>query len=170
MPCLSSNYVCIYMVGSASGLGHLLVNLIEQMPPQRHLLSSAPNAYITTGRDGISFHHLIYRGDHARPEDKARTQCQRDIISTMRFEPGSIKNESKGQLVNSHLIHYAMYPNNCCVFWPAFKCCAHPKAGWKTFLLAVFTHFIIFRTNQLYNDNITNTWWMLKGPPANHRD
>ena len=29
---------------------------------------------------------------------------------------------------------------NCCVFWPAFGCCAHLKAGWNTFL----SHFNLF--------------------------
>ena len=28
----------------------------------------------------------------------------------------------------------------CCVFWPAYRCCAQPKAGWNTF----FCHFQTF--------------------------
>ena len=32
--------------------------------------------------------------------------------------------------------------NMCCVFWPAFGCCAHPKAGWITFFLLFSTFFV----------------------------
>ena len=32
---------------------------------------------------------------------------------------------------------------NCCVFWPAFWCCKHPKAGWNTFF-SRFKPFLFF--------------------------
>ena len=30
------------------------------------------------------------------------------------------------------------WPVACCIIWPAFRCCAHPKAGWNTFFQPVF--------------------------------
>ena len=48
-----------------------------------------------------------------------------------------------------HVIVFARfeswYNNVCCVFWPAFRCCAHPKAG-QTPFLAVFNLFCSFKT------------------------
>ena len=38
------------------------------------------------------------------------------------------------------LTYQKMYLDVCCVFWPAFGCCVHPKAGWLLFS-AVFSHF-----------------------------
>ena len=32
----------------------------------------------------------------------------------------------------------------CCVFLPAFWCCAHPKAGWNTFFQPFSTFFVHF--------------------------
>ena len=34
----------------------------------------------------------------------------------------------------------------CCVFWPAFGCCAHPKTDWTTFFSVVFNLFCSFPT------------------------
>ena len=41
----------------------------------------------------------------------------------------------------------------CCVFWPAFRCCAHQKAGWTTFFC---------RFQQKINRKKTNSRYPLK--------
>ena len=41
----------------------------------------------------------------------------------------------------------------CCVFWPAFGCCAHPKAGLNTFLRSFSTFFCSFQT--FFSDVVT---------------
>ena len=34
---------------------------------------------------------------------------------------------------------------SCCIFWPAFRCCAHPKAGRNTFEGPFSTFFVLFK-------------------------
>ena len=48
---------------------------------------------------------------------------------------------------------YTFYQNTilvfsvwCCVFWPAFGCCAHPKTGWINFFQPFSTFFVHFKT------------------------
>ena len=57
----------------------------------------------------------------------------------------------------------------CCVFWPAFGCWAHPKAGWNIYL-AVFQPFLFFLklfqwfhnwNQQKTSENEQKTWCCL---------
>ena len=47
--------------------------------------------------------------------------------------------------INSYLIIV------CCVFRPAFGCCANPKAGWYTFCLLFFFVFFLMASGGLYS-------------------
>ena len=56
--------------------------------------------------------------------------CFKYVYSTFKIQPVLVANELL-----------------CCLFWPAFRCCAYPKAGQKTFL-AVFNLFCWFFTRK----------------------
>ena len=47
--------------------------------------------------------------------------------------------EKQKNFLNTHLGYY------CCVFRPAFGCCAHPKAGWNLFFSHFSTFFVYFK-------------------------
>ena len=44
---------------------------------------------------------------------------------------------------------------NCCVFWPALGCCAHPKAGQNLFFSHFSTFFVHFRAFSKKNTEIS---------------
>ena len=44
-----------------------------------------------------------------------------------------------------------MLKHFCCVFWPAFGCCTHPKAGWTTFFSRFQPFLIILNLFQLFH-------------------
>ena len=39
---------------------------------------------------------------------------------------------------------------NCCVFWPVFGFCVHPKAGWNTLFQLFSTFFVHFKSFSVY--------------------
>ena len=38
----------------------------------------------------------------------------------------------------------------CCVFWPAFGCCTHPKAGWNIFFSRFSTFFACLQSRSVH--------------------
>ena len=57
------------------------------------------------------------------------------------------------------------FPNVCCVFWPAFGCCAHPRAGWNTFVQPFSTFFVHSHLFQLFHG--CNHWKTSENEPKN---
>ena len=53
----------------------------------------------------------------------------------------------------------------CCVFWPAYGCCTHPKAGRNLFFSSFSTFFVIFKAFSVISrlKSLKNDWkWTKK--------